>query len=437
LEAAGISADRQWDTYFAAWKTLVGDNWNTPAGRDIVWRSRAKAALPMLATIISDDKIDLSKNLKFFRAFDFQTDPSKQQILLSLLHSDSAQTNGANENVRRIYTLLQLDASKLVVTPSIKKMIGASLESTKGTAQFLDLVSKYHIKNRNAELLDMALKNSDEDIRTRSLHLLINNGGAGAIKTAIHSDTASAMILLTSLARVNDGKAKDLLQSLLMDKKLDLAVRQKATNAFANGWDGQEKLMNLVSSKKLPKELDTTAEKILLNAWRSDINKRAMAFYHKGENGNNNLAPVATLVKMKGDGVHGQLVFSHSCMSCHQVNNKGINFGPDLSEIGAKFAKDGLYNNILNPDAGIAFGYDGYLVTTKDGNAQLGYVISETKDDLSLKMSGGVVAKIKKSDIVSKKKYDHSLMPTGLLASMKQQDAVDLVEYLSTLKKKK
>jgi len=36
----------------------------------------------------------------------------------------------------------------------------------------------------------------------------------------------------------------------------------------------------------------------------------------------------------------------------------------------------------------------------------------------------------------TKKKYGHSLMPTGLLASMKQQDAVDLVEYLSTLKKK-
>jgi putative heme-binding domain-containing protein len=222
-----------------------------------------------------------------------------------------------------------------------------------------------------------------------------------------------------------------------MDKRLDLAVRQKATHGFADGWGGQEKLMNLVSSKKLPKELDTTAEKILLNAWRSDINKRAMAFYHKGENGNNNLAPVATLVKMKGDEVHGQLVFSNTCMSCHQVNNKGINFGPDLSEIGAKFAKDGLYANILNPDAGIAFGYDGYLVTTKDGNTQLGYVTSETKDELSLKMSGGVVAKIKKSDIVSKKKYDHSLMPSGLLASMKEEDAVDLVEYLSTLKKKK
>ena len=436
LEAAGISADRQWDPYFDAWKNLVGDNWNTPAGRDMVWRSRAGAALPMLATIISDPEIDVSKNLKFFRAFDFHTDTAKQRILLSLLNSNSGEEKGANESLIRVYTLLQLDASKLVITPSIKNMIQASLESTKGSAQFLDLLSKYNIKNQNRELLDMAIKSSDAHIRTQSLKLLINNNGAAAIKSAIHSDTASAMILLTSLGRVDDSKAKDLLQSVVLDQTLNLAVREKATAAFANGYDGQERLMNLVFSKKLPQELDTTAEKILLKAWRSDIHERAMAFYHKGENDKSNLAPVASLVKMKGDAVHGQLVFSNTCTSCHQVNNKGINFGPDLSEIGAKYAKDGLYTNILNPDAGIAFGYDGYMVKTKDGNTQLGYITSETKEDMSLKMPGGVVSKIKKSDIVSKKKYDHSLMPTGLLNAMKQQDAVDLIEYLSTLKKK-
>lgn len=160
-----------------------------------------------------------------------------------------------------------------------------------------------------------------------------------------------------------------------------------------------------------------------------------MAFYHKGGS-NTNLSPVATLVKIKGNVVNGQLVFSNTCSSCHQVNNKGINFGPDLSEIGAKFAKDGLYENILHPDAGIAFGYEGYLIRTKDGSQLLGYIASETKEDISLKMTGGVVTKIKKADVISKKLYDHSLMPTGLLSGMKQQDAVDLIEYLSGLKKK-
>ena len=435
LEAAGISADRQWDSYFAAWLNQVGDNWNTPAGRDIVWRSRASAALPMLATIIRDNNNDLSQNLKFFRAFDFNTDTSKQTVLLSLLNSTSNERNIPNEKLIKVYTLLELDTSALVVNSSLENIIEASLESVKGTEQFLDLLSKYKIKNQNSELLQMAINNTDDNIKIRSVKFLMDNRGAGQIESAIHADTAKAMRLLSSLGRVNDTKAKQLLQSILIDRKLNLKVREKAMQSFASGYNGQERLMNLVSSKKLPKDLDTTAENILLNAGRSDIKEKAMAFYHKGD-GDTNLPPVATLVKMKGNAVNGQLVFSNTCSSCHQVNNKGINFGPDLSEIGAKLAKDGLYENVLHPDDGIAFGYEGYLIKTKDGNQLLGYIANETKEDMSLKTTGGVITKIKKEDVISKRSYGHSLMPTGLLNGMKQQDAVDLIEYLSALKRK-
>jgi putative heme-binding domain-containing protein len=389
----------------------------------------------MLATIICDNNIDLSKNLKFFRAFDFHTDTSRQAVLLSLLNPTTNEEDVANEKLIKVYTLLELDTSKLVVTSSLKNIIETSLESVKGTEQFLDLLSKYKIKNKNPELLDMAINNTDDNIKIRSVKFLMDNHGEGMIRSAIHADTARAMTLINSLGRVNDTKVKDLLQSVLMDQKLNLKVREKATHSLSNGYRGQEKLMNLVSAKKLPKDLDTTAENILLNAGRNDIKQKAMAFYHKGES-NTNLPPVGTLVKIKGNAVNGQLVFSNTCSSCHQVNNNGINFGPDLSEIGAKFAKDGLYENILHPDAGIAFGYDGYLIKTKDGSQLLGYIASETKEGVSLKMAGGIVTKIKKDDIISKKLYGHSLMPKGLLNGMKQQDVVDLIEYLSGLKKK-
>ncbi|HEU0039063.1 MAG TPA: PVC-type heme-binding CxxCH protein, partial [Verrucomicrobiae bacterium] len=42
LEALGIGADKQWDAFFGAWLARTGDAWNTPAGRDIVWRSRSQ-----------------------------------------------------------------------------------------------------------------------------------------------------------------------------------------------------------------------------------------------------------------------------------------------------------------------------------------------------------------------------------------------------------
>ena len=93
LEALGIGADRQWDSYFAAWLKKVGDNWNTPGGRDIIWRSRAKAAMPLLAKLILDPSTTPDERVRYFRAFDFHTDPSKEAVLISLLtghHPDQA-----------------------------------------------------------------------------------------------------------------------------------------------------------------------------------------------------------------------------------------------------------------------------------------------------------------------------------------------------------
>src|SRR6185437_13079248 len=153
------------------------EKWNTSEGRDIVWRSRAAAALPMLATIIRDPAIDLSRNLKFFRAFDFHKDTSKQRILLDLLNGSGAPENLQNEKLIKVYSLLQLDTSSLVMTADLKKTIDASLESVKGTQQFLDLLAKYKIKNKNAELLEMAKTNDDHDIKTTAVKLLIANHG--------------------------------------------------------------------------------------------------------------------------------------------------------------------------------------------------------------------------------------------------------------------
>ncbi|MEE2781089.1 MAG: PVC-type heme-binding CxxCH protein [Planctomycetota bacterium] len=85
LEALGIAADRQWDRYFAAWLARVGDDWQQAAGRDIVWRSRADAALPLLAAIIKSSPPE--QRARYFRAFDFHegNPEKKQQALESLL----------------------------------------------------------------------------------------------------------------------------------------------------------------------------------------------------------------------------------------------------------------------------------------------------------------------------------------------------------------
>ena len=62
-------------------------------------------------------------------------------------------------------------------------------------------------------------------------------------------------------------------------------------------------------------------------------------------------------------------------------------------------------------------------------------ITSETSDELTVKSQTGVVTKVKKSEIASRQKLATSLMPLGLQLTMSTQELVDLVEYLSSLKK--
>ena len=85
LEALGIGADQQWDTFLDAWLADISGQWETPAGRDIVWRSRSKKTPAFLAKILKDKNITAMERDHYFRALDFITGPEKDAALVELL----------------------------------------------------------------------------------------------------------------------------------------------------------------------------------------------------------------------------------------------------------------------------------------------------------------------------------------------------------------
>jgi putative membrane-bound dehydrogenase-like protein len=85
LEALGIGANKQWDAYLGAYLKKVGDKWNTPEGRDVIWRSRAKVTPEYLVKIIKDKSIPAAEQPRYMRAFDFQSNPEKDAALKQLL----------------------------------------------------------------------------------------------------------------------------------------------------------------------------------------------------------------------------------------------------------------------------------------------------------------------------------------------------------------
>ena len=74
------------------------------------------------------------------------------------------------------------------------------------------------------------------------------------------------------------------------------------------------------------------------------------------------------LLVFKGDPENGKKVFSNStCSQCHVVNSEGVNYGPNLSKIGDKLSKRGLYLAILDPSAGISPTYVQNYFELEDG----------------------------------------------------------------------
>jgi putative membrane-bound dehydrogenase-like protein len=84
LEALGIGMNQQENKFFDAWLNEVGDQWNTPAGRDIIWRSRASKAAELLAKIITDKNTSAQQKDRFLRSLDFIQGPEKEAALVEI-----------------------------------------------------------------------------------------------------------------------------------------------------------------------------------------------------------------------------------------------------------------------------------------------------------------------------------------------------------------
>jgi hypothetical protein len=85
LEALGIGADQQWDSYLEAWLAAVGPNWNTEAGREIIWRSRSKKTPSLLVKIITAGNLTSPEREHYFRSLDFIAGPEKDAALVEVL----------------------------------------------------------------------------------------------------------------------------------------------------------------------------------------------------------------------------------------------------------------------------------------------------------------------------------------------------------------
>ena len=177
---------------------------------------------------------------------------------------------------------------------------------------------------------------------------------------------------------------------------------------MGNGPAGTQRLLRLVQSNGLPADMKPAAASVLFssNAAVRDSAAKYLTPPSATTLDGKMLPSLMTLAARTGDPADGRVVFQRACASCHVAQGNGIDFGPGLTEIGDKLPKAGLYMAILDPSAGVAFGYEGYEVRTRDGQQLAGYIASETDTELVLKMSGGIERRVPKRSVVERKRMD-------------------------------
>ena len=93
-----------------------------------------------------------------------------------------------------------------------------------------------------------------------------------------------------------------------------------------------------------------------------------------------------------------------------------------------------MLRNILNPNAAMESGYRICRVETKNGDLLDASFVSEDQNAVVVRETSGGERRIDKKDIASSCFLRRSLMPKGLLESMPDQYAADLLSYLMSLK---
>ena len=441
LEALGIGAYNNWDACISAWKGLTGTGGDA-AKFDIIWRSRAKETPGLLVTIIQSPAVSADAVPRYLRAFDFLSGPERDEALIPLAFGsfgDEAKTKFLNTEA--ISRLKGFDVTK---NPEQLAALNRVLNGLKGDPQFVALVDKFSVADRYAELAELASKHPDDQIGLDAVRVLLAKRQTPIFEAALKSTRDQgrfALGMATALSNSGDGQVAALLLPIVKDAQAAGDLRRQAIKGATLTKPGATEVLKLAESKQLD-DTFTPALSAGLQSGPLDEAQRAkvLAMFPAPAGKNDKpLPPLSELAKLKGNPGQGAKLFATvgKCNTCHVVNGEGKEVGPNLSEIGAKLARQAMFESIVFPSAGISHNYESWTIALVNGTTATGIVISEDDAKLTLRGNDALVRTFDKKDIEERVKNKISLMPADLAKLLSPEEMADVVEFLGTLKKAK
>ena len=445
LEALGISGALNWDACLASLKELQkaapeSDRMSQKAAFDVIWRSRGSQTSKLLADAIGMGLATNDDLPRAMRSFDFQASDDKESVLFDLAFGydgkgDKERANFVNsEAIKRLGSGVKNKDGALA---ALNKM----LDRLAGTSQFTTLVAKFEMADRYPALVELAIAHPGDQLGVDAVNALIAKGQHKLIADSINSDDEKApLAMVQTLSVSGNGGAVGVLLPIVKNADKPTELRRQATQAIGSSRNGAQRLIDMVNKKEIDAQfLPAVAASLHASSDKQVRDAAQKLFPLPPSKDAKPLPPISDLIARSGDASRGKAIFetTGTCAKCHIVNKKGKDVGPDLSEIGSKLSRTAFFESILFPSAGIAHNYEMYSAVLNDGNVVAGLLISKTDQAVTIRNKEGINRTIPAGDVDQIVKQKISIMPADLQKLLSEQDLVDVVEYLTTLRKAK
>lgn len=427
LEALGIGAEKHWNARLTAWLDRVGPSWNSGPNRDIVWRSRSIKTPDLLAELALDSNPTVDPFERYVRAMHFQDQEAARMALLKVFDSrDLTLTYAAAVDLRY---------EDLAGEPERIGRIRSLIRAKRGRPELVRLVDSLNIRTADNELLEYALTHPDSPEALRAVQLLMRN--SELVSSLLNGPQQRAQEFIRLMGRCDYPIANETLVFVILENGQSEINQVAAVEALCLNLKGAEAAFALAHREKIQgKVLDAAISSLVRSPWDS---VRGRTIRELGA------TPVAlpvedavspmVVTKLPGNSARGKEVFLKAgCAKCHQVAGQYVNFGPDLSSIGASLKPVELAEAILNPDQSIAEGYEGISVKLKNGQEYVGFTTSVSTSSVTLRLPGGLTQRISEDDVANKEALKKSLMPAIPKKDLQPQELADLVTYLGSLR---
>ena len=131
---------------------------------------------------------------------------------------------------------------------------------------------------------------------------------------------------------------------------------------------------------------------------------------------------------------NGKKMFAAArCVICHRFAGEGGATGPDLSQAAGRFGAKDMLDAIIEPSKVVSDQYRAFTVVTTAGQSYTGRLVADRGDKLAILTdpeNSTKLVEIPKSEVEEQLPSKTSIMPQGLLKTLNEDEALDLLAYL-------